>query len=41
MIKNGNLFAEKKTDLGKTKTIAMKTDTEDHPPIKLKPYRTP
>ena len=32
---------QKKTDLGKTDTIEMNIDTSDHPPIKLKLYRTP
>ena len=38
---NVDLFAEKDTELGKTQTIKMKIDTDDHKPIKLKPYRTP
>ena len=33
-------FPEKDTDLGNTKTKEMEIDTEDHPPIKLKPYQT-
>ena len=36
-----DLFATKDTDLGKTDTIKMKIDTGNHPPIKLKPNRTP
>ena len=38
---NVGLFAEKNTDLGKTSTIKMGIDTGNHPPIKLRPYRTP
>ena len=38
---NLDLFAEKDTELGKTQIIKMKIDTDDHKPIKLKPYRTP
>ena len=38
---NVDLFAEKDTDLGKTNTIKMSIDTGNHPPIKLRPYRTP
>ena len=38
---NVDLFAEKDTDLGKTNTIKISIDTGNHPPIKLKPYRTP
>ena len=37
---NRDLFATKDTYLGKTDTIKMKIDTGNHPPIKLKPYRT-
>ena len=38
---NIDLFAEKDTDLGKTKTLEIRIETGNHPPIKLKPYRTP
>ena len=38
---NVDLFAEKDTDLGKTNIIKMSIDTGNHPPIKLRPYRTP
>ena len=38
---NRDLFATEDTDLGKTDTIKMEIDTGNHPPIKLKPYRTP
>ena len=34
MIKNMELFAEKDTHLGKSKTIEIKIDTADHLPIK-------
>lgn len=36
-----DLFAVSDADLGHTNTIQMKIDTGDHPPIKMKPYRTP
>ena len=39
--RNADLFAEKDSDLGRTDTIKMSIDTSDHPPIKLKPCRTP
>lgn len=39
--KNKKLFAKKDTELGHTKTVTMKLDTGDHPPIKLRPYRAP
>ena len=39
--KNSDLFASSDLDLGKTDTVKMTIDTGDHPPIKLKPYRTP
>ena len=41
MRQNIDLFAEKDRDLGKTKTLEMRIETGNHPPIKLKPYRTP
>ena len=41
MEQNLDLFAEKDTDLGKTNTIKMSIDTGNHPPIKLRPYKTP
>ena len=41
MRQNIDFFAEKDTDLGKTKTLEMRIETGNHPPIKLKPYRTP
>lgn len=37
---NQDLFAEKDTELGHTNTVKMHLNTGDHPPIKLKPYRT-
>ena len=36
-----DIFAEKDTDTGKTNTIMMTSDTGNHPPIKLRPYRPP
>ena len=39
--KNKDLFAKSDHELGKTDIIQMKIDTGDHPPINLKPYRTP
>lgn len=39
--KNNDLFASTDEDLGHTSTIQMKIDTGNHPPIKMKPYRTP
>ena len=39
--KNQDLFAAKDSDLGHTDTVKMKIDTQNHPPIKLRPYRTP
>ena len=38
---NKDIFASKDSQLGHTDTIKMKIDTGDHPPIKLRPYRTP
>ena len=38
---NVDLFAEKDTDLGTTSTTKMNIDTGNHPPIKLRSYRTP
>ena len=38
---NADLFAQKDSQLSHTDTIKMKIDTDNHPPIKLKPYRTP
>lgn len=28
-------------ELGQAKTVSMKIDTGEHPPVKLKPYRVP
>ncbi|MCG8045974.1 MAG: retropepsin-like aspartic protease [Candidatus Thiodiazotropha endolucinida] len=36
-----DLFAVKDSELGHTDTVKMKLDTGNHPPIKLRPYRTP
>ena len=40
MEQNVALFAEKVTDLGKTNTIKKSAGTSNHPPIKLRLYRT-
>ena len=37
--KTADLFASTDAQLGHSKTIKMKTDTGDHPPIKLRRYR--
>ena len=37
--KNSDSFASSDAQMGHSKTIKMKTDTGDHPPIKLRPYR--
>ena len=39
--KNVDLFAQHDSDLCHTDTVKMKINTGDHPPIKLRPYRTP
>ena len=39
--KNREVVANTNKELGQTQTIQMKIDTGDHPPIKLRPYRTP
>ena len=38
--KNRDLFAETDAGLSHTDTVTMKINTGNHPPIKLKPYRT-
>lgn len=38
---NSDLFASTDADLGHTSATQMKIDTGNHPPIKMKPYRTP
>ncbi|MCG8033371.1 MAG: DDE-type integrase/transposase/recombinase [Candidatus Thiodiazotropha taylori] len=38
---NSDLFAQKDSELSHTDTVKMKIDTGEHPPIKLRPYRTP
>ena len=38
---NEDLFAASDMDLGRTDAVKMKIDTGDHPPIRMKPYRTP
>ena len=39
--RNKDIFAKNDFDLGQTDTVKMKIDTGDHPPIRLRPYRTP
>ena len=41
LTRNSDIFAEKDSQLGHTNTVKMKINTEDHPPIKLRPYRAP
>ena len=38
---NVDLFVEKDTELGQNNMIKLSIDTGNHPPIKLRPYRTP
>ena len=38
---NADLFAQKDSELSHTDTVKIKIDTGEHPPIKLRPYRTP
>ena len=38
---NREVIAMTIKELGQTKTVEMRIDTGDHPPIKLRPYRTP
>ena len=38
---NKDVVANCVKKLGQTQSVLMKNDTGDHPPIKLKPYRTP
>lgn len=38
---NKDLFAQKDSELSHTDTVKMKIETGDHPPIKLRQYRTP
>ena len=38
---NADLFTQKDSELSHTDTVKMKIKTGDHPPIKLRPYRTP
>ena len=38
---NRDVLANSDQELGRTRTVKMKIDTGNHPPIKLKPYRTP
>ena len=41
MHKNWEVVANTDKELDRTQTIQMRIDTGDHPPIKLRPYRTP
>lgn len=41
LMRNSELLAKRDSDLTQTDTVTMKIDTGDHPPIKLRPYRTP
>ena len=41
LTRNSDIFAEKDSQLGHTNTVKLKINTEDHPPIKLRPYRAP
>ena len=38
---NSDVVANSDKELGKTNTVTMTIDTGEHPPIKLRPYRTP
>ena len=38
---NRDIVANEDKELGQTQTVSMKIDTVDHPPIRLRPYRTP
>ena len=38
---NKDLFAQKESELSHIDTVKMKKETVDHPPIKLRQYRTP
>ena len=38
---NRDLFAKTDAELGHTSIIQMKIDTGNHPPIKMRSYRTP
>ena len=38
---NKDRIANEDKELGQTQTVSMKIDTGNHPPIRLRPYRTP
>ena len=38
---NSHIFSQSETDLGKTPLVKMSINTNDHKPIKQKPYKTP
>ena len=41
LTRNSDIFAEKDLELGHTYAAKMKINTDDHQPIKLRPYRAP
>ena len=41
ILNNAEIFAKSDSDLGCTDLVTLKIDTNNHPPIKLRPYRTP
>ena len=41
IIENRDVVANSDKELGQTQSVRMKINTGDHPPIRLKPYRTP
>ena len=41
IIENRDVVANLDKELGQTQSVWMKINTGDHPPIRLKPYRTP
>ena len=41
LTRNSDIFAKKDSELGHTNAAKMKINTEDHPTIKLRPYRAP
>ena len=40
-MENKDLFAQTDAELGHTDTVRMKLDTGEHPPLKIKQYKTP
>ena len=41
IIENRYIVANSDKELGQTQSVRVKINTGDHPPIRLKPYRTP